>query len=74
MVWGDLAVCRTTQMPAVLTESAYVMLPDQEEMLLSEFGRTLFARAMLEGVRGYFEAYRRLQRESEDEKRAARAQ
>jgi len=73
LIWGDLAICRTTQMPAVLTESAYVMLPEQEEMLLSETGRSLFARTMLEGVRGYFEAYRKLQLESEDERRAARA-
>ncbi|MBI5244281.1 MAG: N-acetylmuramoyl-L-alanine amidase [Elusimicrobia bacterium] len=70
--WGDLHVCRTLQMPAVLTESAYVMLPAQEEMLLSESGKDLFARIMLEGARGYFEAVRNLQLESEDERRAAR--
>lgn len=70
--WGDLHVCRITQMPAVLTESAYVMLPEQEELLLSASGQDLFARTMLEGARGYFEAVRKLQAESEDERRAAR--
>lgn len=72
LVWGNLAVCRATQMPAVLTESAYMLLPEQEELLLSEEGQALFARTMLEGLRDYFEACRRLQDESEAERRAAR--
>ncbi|HAH06159.1 MAG TPA: hypothetical protein DCM05_06465 [Elusimicrobia bacterium] len=72
LIWGNLAVCRTTQMPAVLTESAYMLLPEQEELLLSPEGQGLFARTMLEGLREYFEACRRTQAESEDERRAAR--
>ncbi|HVE12225.1 MAG TPA: N-acetylmuramoyl-L-alanine amidase, partial [Elusimicrobiota bacterium] len=70
--WGDLAVCREPQMPAILVESAYMMLPEQEELLRQPHHQERFAKAMLDGIREYFSAYRRVQLSSEAEKRAAR--
>ncbi len=32
LYYADFAVCRMTQMPAVLTEQAYIILPDQEDL------------------------------------------
>ncbi|MFA6028714.1 MAG: N-acetylmuramoyl-L-alanine amidase [Elusimicrobiota bacterium] len=72
LVWGDLAVCRATWMPAVLTESAYVLLPEQEAMLLSADGQERFARQLLEGLRSYFEAWRKVQKDYPDDRRAVR--
>ena len=52
--WGDLNVCRLTQMPSVLTESAYLILPDQEALLLSPAGQEKFAKTMADGLRDFF--------------------
>ncbi|MFA6092130.1 MAG: N-acetylmuramoyl-L-alanine amidase [Elusimicrobiota bacterium] len=71
--WGDLAVCRIPQMPAVLTESAYVMLPEQEEMLLDPVWQDRFAKTLVEGLRGYYDAYRNLQLTDPAERKAARS-
>ncbi|MEK9144827.1 MAG: N-acetylmuramoyl-L-alanine amidase, partial [Elusimicrobiota bacterium] len=72
--WGDLHLCRLTQMPAILTESAYVMLPEQEALLREGASRVRFAQAILEGLRGYYEEYRELQRTEAAERAAARPQ
>jgi N-acetylmuramoyl-L-alanine amidase len=71
VTWGDLHLCRVSQMPAILTEAAYLMLPEQEEILLSQLGRRAEASAIRDGIRDYFEAWRRLQAESPEEARAA---
>lgn len=70
--WGDLHVCRATQMPSILTESAYVILPEQEKRLMEPAYRERLARTILEGLRGYYKAYRSIQRRSPAERRAAR--
>jgi N-acetylmuramoyl-L-alanine amidase len=72
MQWGDLYVCRTPQMPAVLTESAYMMFPEQEAKLLEPEYLDGVARTHLEAVRSFYRAYRALQLRSEDERKAAR--
>lgn len=69
--WGDLAVCRGTFMPAILTESAYVILPEQEEKLRSAPYQKRLAGTLLEGMRDYLKEYQRLQRRLLEEKSAA---
>ncbi|MFA6030238.1 MAG: N-acetylmuramoyl-L-alanine amidase [Elusimicrobiota bacterium] len=59
--YGNLFVARAPQMPSVLTESAYLMFPAQEELLLDAASRRKFAAAMVEGLRSFLEAERRRQ-------------
>ncbi|MBI4054865.1 MAG: N-acetylmuramoyl-L-alanine amidase [Elusimicrobia bacterium] len=56
--YGDLLVTRLTEMPSVLTESAYLILPEQEEMLLSEAFQMKCAMAMRDGVWSFLRSYR----------------
>jgi N-acetylmuramoyl-L-alanine amidase len=69
--WGDLYVCRMTQMPAILTESAYIILPEQEKRLLDPSYRRALAATTLSGLRAYFTSYRALQLKSSAERAAA---
>lgn len=69
--WGDLAVCRGTFMPAILTESAYVILPEQEDKLRSPYYQKRLAGSLLEGMRDYLKDYQRLQKRLPEEKAAA---
>jgi N-acetylmuramoyl-L-alanine amidase len=48
-----LALARTPQMPAVLTESAYMILPDEEAFLKTEKFQCECAEAMLRGLKDY---------------------
>ncbi len=51
LFYADFAVCRMTQMPSVLTEQAYIILPEQEALLLTpSFQRTL-AQAIVNGIK-----------------------
>ena len=50
---ADLAVVRPTWMPAVLCEGMFLILPDQEVRLRSAAGQRLYARGVLEGIRGF---------------------
>lgn len=59
--YGNLYVTRATQMPSILTESVYLMFPEQEELLREAGGRKRFARAMFEGLRDFLEAERKRQ-------------
>jgi N-acetylmuramoyl-L-alanine amidase len=47
---GNLALVRTTWMPAALAEGLFLMLPDQEAVLVSEEGQLRYARGVLEGI------------------------
>ncbi|TBR26463.1 N-acetylmuramoyl-L-alanine amidase [bacterium] len=69
--WGDLAVCRGTFMPAILTESAYVILPEQEEKLKSPSYQKRLAGSLLEGIREFLKDYQRLQKRLPEERAAA---
>jgi N-acetylmuramoyl-L-alanine amidase len=51
LYYDDLSVCRTFQMPAILTEQAYLIVPAQEQMLLDpKFHRALGA-SILNGIK-----------------------
>jgi N-acetylmuramoyl-L-alanine amidase len=47
---GNLALVRTTWMPAALAEGLFMMLPDQEAILVSDEGQWRYARGIVEGV------------------------
>ena len=50
---GDLALVRTTWMPAVLTEGLFMIVPEQEAALRSSRGHRLYAEAVVEGIRRF---------------------
>lgn len=50
---GNLAVVRATEMPAVLTEAAFMMLPDQEERLRTEEFQRREATAIRRGIQRF---------------------
>ncbi len=51
--FADLAVCRMTQMPAVLTEQAFIIVPDQEEKIFSVPFQRSVATAILSGLKRF---------------------
>lgn len=51
--YGNLALARTTQMPAVLTESAYMILPNEEALLKTEKFQCDCAEAMILGLKRF---------------------
>ena len=53
LYYADFAVCRMTQMPAVLTEQAYIILPDQEDMIFDPKVQRLFANAIVNGIKNF---------------------
>ncbi len=55
---GNYLVLRPTEMPEVLIESAYLILPDQEMDLLSPKFQDLLAKAVVRGLRRYFKTLR----------------
>jgi N-acetylmuramoyl-L-alanine amidase len=50
---GDLAMVRTTWMPAVLTEGLFMIVPEQEAALRSPRGHRLYAEGIVEGIRRF---------------------
>lgn len=48
--YGDYMVARITQMPSVLVENAYLILPQHEEMLTNPLWQERFAKTIFEGV------------------------
>ncbi len=50
---GDLALARPTWMPAILTEGLFLMLPDQEAVLISPEGQRRYAAALVDGARAF---------------------
>lgn len=55
---GNYLVLRPTEMPEILIESAYLILPDQEMDLLSPQFQNLLAKAIVSGLRRYFKTLR----------------
>jgi len=53
LYFADLAVCRMTQMPAVLTEQAYIIVPEQEMLIFSPKFRKACAAAILGGIKQF---------------------
>ena len=56
--WGNLALPRTSQMPAVLTESAYMIYPPEEWWLRQPEFQGDCAEAIREGVKRYVRTVR----------------
>ena len=54
---GDLALARPTWMPSALTEGLFMMLPDQEAVLVSDEGQWRYARGVVEGVAAFLRAW-----------------
>jgi N-acetylmuramoyl-L-alanine amidase len=52
---GDLALARPTWMPAILTEGLFMMVPDQEAILISAEGQRRYAEGLVEGTRAFLE-------------------
>ncbi|OIO04824.1 MAG: hypothetical protein AUJ52_14530 [Elusimicrobia bacterium CG1_02_63_36] len=70
--WGDLYVCRQTFMPAILTESAYIILPEMERDIRTPQYRTRLAETMFLGIKDFYESYRIKQLAAPAEQAAAR--
>lgn len=49
-----LFIPRIPDMPSILIENAFMILPEQEEMVLSEEGRELFAQTIYEGILDFY--------------------
>lgn len=54
--WGNLAVCRMAWMPSILTEGAFMMMPDHEAALKDPEFQALYARGVFEGIRDFLAA------------------
>jgi N-acetylmuramoyl-L-alanine amidase len=52
---GDLALARPTWMPSILTEGLFLMLPDQEAVLISAEGQQRYAAALVAGARAFLQ-------------------
>ena len=50
----NLAVARGTWMPAILTEGAFVIMPDQEAALRTPEYQDAYARAIVQGLEAHF--------------------
>ncbi len=53
LFYDDLAVCRMTQMPAILTEQAFLILPEQESLLLDAKFQKDLANAIVYGLKTF---------------------
>ncbi|MCX6827164.1 MAG: N-acetylmuramoyl-L-alanine amidase [candidate division Zixibacteria bacterium] len=57
LYYGNLAVDRPTQYPAVLVECAFIMLPEQEVLLKTEQFRTKLAKGIGNGIEKFLKGY-----------------
>ncbi len=57
LYYGNLAVCRMTEMPSVLIETGYLIHPQDEELLLDENFRSKIAAAIVEGVQRFIKEW-----------------
>ena len=55
--YGNLAVCRVTRIPSILTESAFLIRPDEEELLLDPGFQCRCAEAIARGVQNFIKSY-----------------
>jgi len=51
--WGDLAVCRMSWMPSILTEGAFMMMPRHEAALKDPGFQELYARGVADGIEAF---------------------
>lgn len=52
--WGNLAVTRIPWMPSILTEGAFIIMPDQEAAMRAPTYQEAYARGILRGLESYF--------------------
>lgn len=57
--YGNLALSRTPQMPSILTESAYIILPEEEALLRTERFQCDCANAMVLGLKNFVKEVRK---------------
>ncbi|MBL7995734.1 N-acetylmuramoyl-L-alanine amidase, partial [bacterium] len=50
---GNMAVCRNAEMPAVLVECAFLILPDQEKMIVDPKFQKKAAQGIKEGIKKF---------------------
>jgi N-acetylmuramoyl-L-alanine amidase len=53
LYYADFAVCRMIQMPAILTEQAYMIVPQQEQYLFDPTFHQNFANAIVNGIKSF---------------------
>ncbi|MCD6162049.1 MAG: N-acetylmuramoyl-L-alanine amidase [candidate division Zixibacteria bacterium] len=53
LYYGNLALCRVTECPAVLVECAFMMIPEQEAMLKTDKFQRKCAKAIYQGICDY---------------------
>lgn len=56
--YQNIAIGRTTWMPALITEGLFMMVPEQEHAMRTVAGQEAYARAVAEGVEAYFKSRR----------------
>ncbi|HSH00237.1 MAG TPA: N-acetylmuramoyl-L-alanine amidase, partial [candidate division Zixibacteria bacterium] len=56
---GNLAVCRPTERPSILVECGFMILPEQEAWLKTDFYRARVAKAIAQGVENFFKDFGR---------------
>ncbi len=55
LYYGNLVLTRPTEMPAVLVECAFMMIPEQEAMLRTDKFQRKCAKAIIQGIKDYLE-------------------
>jgi N-acetylmuramoyl-L-alanine amidase len=58
LYYGNLALARAPQMPSVLTESAYMIVPEEEAYLKTDSFRSACANAIIRGIERYAHSMR----------------
>jgi len=57
--YQNIAIGRTTWMPAIITEGLFLMVPEQEYAMRTEQGQEAYARAVVDGTVEYFRSLAR---------------
>jgi N-acetylmuramoyl-L-alanine amidase len=55
LFYSDFAVCRMTQMPATLIEQAYIIVPEQEQMIFDLKFQKTAAQSILDGILAFLQ-------------------
>ena len=59
LFYDNLALCRPTQMPAVLVEPAFLMHPEEEALITSAEGRNATIKALVEAIEEFMKHNRK---------------
>jgi N-acetylmuramoyl-L-alanine amidase len=58
LYYGNLVLTRPPELPAVLVECAFMMIPEQEAMLKTDSYQRKCAKAIMEGIKDYLKLFR----------------